>query len=207
MPRHSEIRLGGRGAVLVPTFHWTGHPLVSDRPLLLVYPAGPGLPLTPAAVGGDRLAGVLGRTRAVLPRLLANEQTTGSAARHVGISNATASEHPAALRGARGAVRTGYGPDRRSTSGFAALVDPPVTPPGKYFGQARNHRLCCHPTAALVVSFSFTQVAGTGVRGRAARAFRCRVGRWSGGGLPGRRSGLPGRNIRCRRVPGAARNE
>ena len=103
MPRHSEIRLGGRGAVLVPTFHWTGHPLVSDRPLLLVYPAGPGLPLTPAAVGGDRLAGVLGRTRADLPRLLANEQTTGSAARHLGISNATASEHAAALRGARGA--------------------------------------------------------------------------------------------------------
>ncbi|WP_413755796.1 ArsR/SmtB family transcription factor [Streptomyces sp. MMBL 11-3] len=102
-PRHSEVRLEGRGAVLVPTFHWLGKPLVSDRPdrpLLLVYPAGPGLPLTPTAADGDPLAGVLGRTRAGFLRLLSEEQTTGSAARRLGISDATASEHAAALRAA-----------------------------------------------------------------------------------------------------------
>ncbi|MFE3768045.1 ArsR/SmtB family transcription factor [Streptomyces sp. NPDC059122] len=104
-PVARNIKLGGRGVVLLPTFHWTGHPLIadlSDRPLYLTYPAGPGLPLSPAGAGGrdDALAGVLGRTRADILLLLADEHTTSGLARRLGVSNATTSAHTAALRGA-----------------------------------------------------------------------------------------------------------
>ncbi|MER5432066.1 helix-turn-helix domain-containing protein [Streptomyces sp. NPDC002588] len=100
-PRHRDIRLGGQGAVLVPTFHWTGYPLVSDRPgqpVLLVYPAGSGLAFPPATSIGDTLANILGQTRANLLRLLSDEHTTSDAARRLGVSNATVSEHTTALR-------------------------------------------------------------------------------------------------------------
>ncbi|MEU1628143.1 winged helix-turn-helix domain-containing protein [Streptomyces sp. NPDC020096] len=99
-----DIKLNGRGVVLLPTFHWTGHPLISDlpdRPLILTYPAGPGLPLSPAGASGtDALAGVLGRTRVEILLLLAEEHTTSELARRLNVSNATASAHTAALRGA-----------------------------------------------------------------------------------------------------------
>ncbi|WP_431042078.1 ArsR family transcriptional regulator [Streptomyces sp. P1-3] len=100
-----DIELGGRGLVLVPTFHWTGHPVVADlpaRPPHLTYPAGPGLPLTPTGAGGtaDPLAEVFGRTRFETLLLLAEEHTTSGLARRLGVSNATASAHAAALRGA-----------------------------------------------------------------------------------------------------------
>ncbi|KUJ65231.1 regulator [Streptomyces albus subsp. albus] len=104
-PVEGDIRPGGRGVLLFPTFHWTGHPLICDRPdgpLFLTYPAGPGLPLTPAGAGGTEqaLAGVLGRTRLEALLLLADEHTTSDLARRLGVSNATASAHTAALRGA-----------------------------------------------------------------------------------------------------------
>ncbi|MFD7239242.1 ArsR/SmtB family transcription factor [Streptomyces syringium] len=100
-----DIELGGRGVLLLPTFHWTGCPVIADlpgRPLALTYPAGPGLPLPPtgAADGQDALAGVLGRTRVDLLLLLGEEHTTSALARRVGVSNATVSAHTAALRGA-----------------------------------------------------------------------------------------------------------
>ncbi|WP_331766238.1 winged helix-turn-helix domain-containing protein [Embleya sp. NBC_00896] len=103
-----DIKPRGRGMVLLPTFHWTGHPLVSlvpDRPLVVTYPAGPGLPLSPDGVGAagsaeDALAGVLGRTRVDVLFLLAEEHTTGDLARRLGVSAATASTHATALRGA-----------------------------------------------------------------------------------------------------------
>ncbi|MFD5395192.1 ArsR/SmtB family transcription factor [Streptomyces sp. NPDC127097] len=104
-PYEHDIELRGRGVLLLPTFHWTGHPLISDlpdRPVAVTYPAGPGLPLSPAgAVGTDEaLAGVLGRTRFDILLLLADEHTTGELARRLNVSNATASAHTAALRGA-----------------------------------------------------------------------------------------------------------
>ncbi|MFJ9414543.1 ArsR/SmtB family transcription factor [Streptomyces sp. NPDC101227] len=104
-PADRDIALAGRGLVLVPTFHWTGHPLLSDlpdRPLHLTYPAGTGLPLTPAGADGtdDALAAVLGRTRLDILHRLADEHTTSGLARGLGVSNATASAHTAALRGA-----------------------------------------------------------------------------------------------------------
>ncbi|WP_052229776.1 helix-turn-helix domain-containing protein [Streptomyces sp. CT34] len=104
-PVDRETALGGRGLVLVPTFHWTGHPVLADlpdHPLYLTYPAGPGLPLPPAVAGtsDDALAGVLGRTRADVLLLLAEELTTSALARRLRVSNATASAHAAALRAA-----------------------------------------------------------------------------------------------------------
>nr|WP_243275172.1 helix-turn-helix domain-containing protein [Streptomyces albus] len=103
-PRESDWTLSGRGLVLHPTFHWTGHPLVADLPdgpLRVTYPAGPGLPLAPDPDGGphDALARLLGRTRLAILLLLAEEHTTSGVARRLRISNATASAHTAALRG------------------------------------------------------------------------------------------------------------
>ncbi|MEU6620100.1 helix-turn-helix domain-containing protein [Streptomyces litmocidini] len=98
-----EVRLAGRGLVLLPTFHWRGGPLVQDlpdRPVVLAYPAGGGLPLAPSGPGEDALAGVLGRTRAELLRVLTEPRTTTELARRLGVSNATASAHAAALRAA-----------------------------------------------------------------------------------------------------------
>ncbi|MGW9075614.1 ArsR family transcriptional regulator [Streptomyces kronopolitis] len=104
-PVTQGIALGGRGVLLMPTFHWTGHPLLSDlpgRPLTVTFPAGPGLPLPAggAADADQALAAVLGRTRAEMLALLAEEHTTGGLARRLAVSDATASAHAAALRGA-----------------------------------------------------------------------------------------------------------
>ncbi|MEU8784397.1 winged helix-turn-helix domain-containing protein [Streptomyces sp. NPDC048637] len=104
-PYDDDIELRGRGVLLLPTFHWTGHPLISDlpdRPVAVTYPAGPGLPLSPAEAAGsdEALAGVLGRTRFGILLLLAEEHTTSALARRLKVSNATASTHTAALRGA-----------------------------------------------------------------------------------------------------------
>ncbi|GHG53821.1 ArsR/SmtB family transcription factor [Streptomyces griseocarneus] len=104
-PGPQDVSLHGRGLVLVPTFHWTGHPVVADPPdgpLFLTYPAGPGLPLSATGAPGteEALAAVLGRTRLAALFLLAEEHTTGDLARRLGVSDATASAHAAALRGA-----------------------------------------------------------------------------------------------------------
>ncbi|MDT0466628.1 ArsR/SmtB family transcription factor [Streptomyces gibsoniae] len=100
-PGRRDIRPDGRGLLLLPTFHWTGHPLISDlpdHPVALTYPAGPGLPLPLASE--NALSDVLGRTRLAILLLLDREHTTGDLARRLGVSNATASAHTAALRGA-----------------------------------------------------------------------------------------------------------
>ncbi|MFE0172270.1 helix-turn-helix domain-containing protein [Streptomyces sp. NPDC059002] len=104
-PGVREVRLDGRGLILRPTFHWRSGPLIQDlpdRPVVLTYPAGGGLPLLPD--GGDaldeRLAGVLGRTRLALLRSLDQARTTTGLARRIGVSSATASAHASALRGA-----------------------------------------------------------------------------------------------------------
>ncbi|MGW0750752.1 ArsR/SmtB family transcription factor [Streptomyces sp. NPDC002587] len=99
-----EVRLGGRGLILLPTFHWRRGPLVQDlpdRPAVLAYPAGRGLPPGPGRGGPDEpLAGVLGRTRLALLRSLDEARTTTGLARRIGVSNATASAHASALRAA-----------------------------------------------------------------------------------------------------------
>ncbi|MFE8936951.1 ArsR/SmtB family transcription factor [Streptomyces sp. NPDC007872] len=99
-----EVRLAGRGLVLLPTFHWRGGPLVQDppgRPVVLALPAGRGLPLAApdGAPPGEALAGILGRNRAALLHALSDgPRTTTDLARRLGVSNATASSHTQALR-------------------------------------------------------------------------------------------------------------
>ncbi|WP_069884946.1 helix-turn-helix domain-containing protein [Streptomyces luteocolor] len=105
-PWERDVELRGRGLVLVPTFHWTGPPLLAEAPGRaphLTCPAGTGLPLTPDGLAGDAedaLAGVLGRTRADMLLRLAEAHTTSRLARRLGVSNATVSAHAAALRAA-----------------------------------------------------------------------------------------------------------
>ncbi|MGW6567471.1 ArsR/SmtB family transcription factor [Streptomyces sp. NPDC054975] len=124
-----EIALTGRGLLLLPTFHWTGHPLVQDlpdRPVVVTYAAGPGLPLTPDVSPGtdDSLAAVLGRTRLELLRALSTPHTTTTLARRLGISNATTSSHTAALRGAGliTTARSGRSVEHRRTALGTMLV-------------------------------------------------------------------------------------
>ncbi|MFF8833462.1 ArsR family transcriptional regulator [Streptomyces sp. NPDC015131] len=102
-----EIRLGGRGLVLRPTFHWRHGPLVQDlpgRPVALALPVGRGVPPVPdqdPGAGGEPLAGVLGRTRLALLRSLdEGGATTTGLARRLGVGAATASAHASALRAA-----------------------------------------------------------------------------------------------------------
>ncbi|WP_063752674.1 ArsR/SmtB family transcription factor [Streptomyces natalensis] len=129
-PTDRTLTLQGRGLVLVPTFHWTGHPLIADPPggpLHLTYPAGTGLPPTPPGPGGDphnALSGVLGHTRADALHHLADPHTTTQLARRLRISNATASAHTAALRAAGliTTTRTGRSVLHRRTALGSLLV-------------------------------------------------------------------------------------
>jgi DNA-binding transcriptional ArsR family regulator len=102
--RPREVRLGGRGLLLLPSFHWTGGPLLSDlpgRPVAVTYPAGAGfLPQPDGSAGPEALAKVIGNTRVELLHLLADEHTTSELARRLRVSAATVSAHTAALRGA-----------------------------------------------------------------------------------------------------------
>jgi DNA-binding transcriptional ArsR family regulator len=103
-PFHRHAVPGGQGLTLLPTFHWPDGPLfgsVHGAPALLVYSAGPGIPLVPAAAAHhDALAPVLGATRARALRLLSDPLTTTELAHELGISLGTASTHAAALRDA-----------------------------------------------------------------------------------------------------------
>src|ERR1700760_1211276 len=60
-PYERDIHLDGRGLVLLPTFHWPGMPIAADlpgQPVLLAYPAGPGLPVQPPGAHPDPLPAV-----------------------------------------------------------------------------------------------------------------------------------------------------
>ncbi|MER7705688.1 ArsR family transcriptional regulator [Kitasatospora sp. NPDC097605] len=123
-----DVRPDGRGLLLLPTFHHPAGPLLQDVPgraPVLTYPAGPGLPPTAAgpAEPGEALAAVLGRTRLLTLRLLAEPRTTTSLARALRVSNATASSQAAALRraGLATTTRTGRSVTHRRTA-LGALV-------------------------------------------------------------------------------------
>lgn len=114
---------GRAGMVLLPSFHWTGLPLVAELPdgtMVITYPASPGWPITavPAPNRGDGLAQVLGRTRAEILAARSSERTTTDLARRLGISNATASAHLSALRqaGLVSSARTGRSVGHRRTA-------------------------------------------------------------------------------------------
>ncbi|MFE6866606.1 ArsR/SmtB family transcription factor [Kitasatospora sp. NPDC057692] len=124
-----DVRLDGRGLLLLPTFHHPAGPLLHDaphRPAVLTYPAGPGLPPVAGhpAAPAEALAAVLGRTRLDALRLLAEPRTTSGLARALGVSNATASSQAAALRtaGLAATTRTGRSVTHRRTALGALLA-------------------------------------------------------------------------------------
>ncbi|MFJ7497805.1 hypothetical protein ACIQZB_43310 [Streptomyces sp. NPDC097727] len=94
------VRLGGRGLVLLPSFHWTGGALLSDipdRPVAVTYPAGAGVLPTDGSAGPEALVQVIGDTSVELLHLLAEEHTTTRLARQL---RQRGPAHTAALRGA-----------------------------------------------------------------------------------------------------------
>ncbi|GLF96928.1 ArsR/SmtB family transcription factor [Streptomyces yaizuensis] len=106
-PVDSELRLEGRGLRLVPSFFCRGTPITlrdTTRSPVLVYPVARSITaLEPAPVAGtDRLARLLGRTRAAALYMIADaEHTTGNEiARRLEISPASVSEHATVLRDA-----------------------------------------------------------------------------------------------------------
>lgn len=107
-----EYDLGGSGLLLMPSAFWTGPPLfmAGDGVRLqsaLLYAAQPnGQAADPDAgplageAENDNLATLIGPTRAVVLRALAEPRGTADLARAVGISPASASEHAKVLRNA-----------------------------------------------------------------------------------------------------------
>jgi DNA-binding transcriptional ArsR family regulator len=104
-PATRDVRLGGRGILLVPSVFAGPRPrvlLLPDRPALVVYQAG-----SPATLAGRMApdAGVgrlIGRTRAAVLHRVARvgRHTTSTIARDLGISVSSSSEHLTALRAA-----------------------------------------------------------------------------------------------------------
>jgi DNA-binding transcriptional ArsR family regulator len=112
------MELDGEGLQLMPSAFWRGLPAFAIRPAVrggnaLIYPAAPITPgevtdpepLEPRAATAERLAGLLGRTRAAALHALRQPRTTTDLAGQLAISLASASEHTRTLREAN-LVRT-----------------------------------------------------------------------------------------------------
>jgi DNA-binding transcriptional ArsR family regulator len=105
-PVDRDLYLDGRGLVLVPSvFCWRTPVTLVDPELrpVLVYPVspGPGWHLSPAErIPGpeDRLAHLLGHSRAAALRVIEDGCTTGELARRIGVTPPTASQHATILR-------------------------------------------------------------------------------------------------------------
>ncbi|WP_165978057.1 ArsR/SmtB family transcription factor [Actinomadura darangshiensis] len=99
--RGGDVRLGGRGLLLMPSLFVTGpRVLISgDGPAAVVVPVSRPFAGTSAL---DALPQVFGRTRAAVIQLVGadGELTTGALAARLGVSAASASQHATALRGA-----------------------------------------------------------------------------------------------------------
>ncbi|MES9604437.1 helix-turn-helix domain-containing protein [Actinomadura sp. NPDC000929] len=97
--RDGDVRLGGRGLLLMPSVFVTGPRVLvgGDGPATVVVPSS-----RPLSGTGDTLPQVFGRTRAAVIRLVGadGELTTGTLAARLGVSAASASQHATALRGA-----------------------------------------------------------------------------------------------------------
>lgn len=103
-PRSHEIRLGGRGLTLVPSFFCVGDPVTlidEELPPTLVFPARP-LRRDPAAEERTvfHLAQVIGRTRARILVALRTPLSTSVLAESIGMSLASASQQVTLLRNA-----------------------------------------------------------------------------------------------------------
>ncbi|MEU6211751.1 DUF5937 family protein [Streptomyces sp. NPDC047023] len=102
-PPHYEVRLGGRGLLLMPSPFWTGRPLVAEHPegpYVLLYPAMTPLPLVGPGPAAGALDALLGRTRAAVLQQLVQRRTTSELARDLDISLPSVSEHTRTLRAA-----------------------------------------------------------------------------------------------------------
>ncbi|CAM5517586.1 transcriptional regulator [Streptomyces avidinii] len=103
-PPDYDVRLGGRGLILMPSSFWTGRPLLAAHPdgaHVLLYPALTPLPLTaPDRAADGALDALLGRTRAAVLQSLLQRRTTSELARDLGISLPSVSEHTRTLRAA-----------------------------------------------------------------------------------------------------------
>ncbi|WP_079025758.1 ArsR/SmtB family transcription factor [Streptomyces yangpuensis] len=98
-----EIRLAGRGLLLMPSPFWTGRPLLAEHPSgrpVLLYPAMTPLPLVGPGPAEGALDALLGRTRAAVLQLLVQQRTTSELARDLDISLPSVSEHTRTLRAA-----------------------------------------------------------------------------------------------------------
>ncbi|MFE2041550.1 ArsR/SmtB family transcription factor [Streptomyces sp. NPDC059477] len=99
-----DLRLGGRGILLVPSYFLLQRPLSFADPGLppvLVYPLVHEAPATPAAVRERAaLAALLGPARAAALRAVVHGATTGEIARAAGVSLSAASRHATVLRDA-----------------------------------------------------------------------------------------------------------
>jgi DNA-binding transcriptional ArsR family regulator len=100
-----DVPSAGNGLILMPSAFWTGQPMLThdrqnpaDR--ILIYPASPPHARSAADTQrhGDPLASLLGATRAKVFRALILPLTTHGIADRLRISNASASQHAAALR-------------------------------------------------------------------------------------------------------------
>ncbi|MEW2256789.1 helix-turn-helix domain-containing protein [Streptomyces sp. NPDC047869] len=96
-----DIRIAGRGMVLMPTLFGRGAQTMIDasRPPLLVYPARGRATLseTPPPVTDRALVRLLGRPRARLLRLLAEPASTTELAHRLGVTPGAVSQHLAVL--------------------------------------------------------------------------------------------------------------
>ncbi|MEH1128613.1 ArsR/SmtB family transcription factor [Micromonospora sp. CPCC 206061] len=101
-PTSRELRLDGRGLLLVPSFFCCGAAITLVDPTLppvLVYPVDRLGGLASRASGGA-LAALVGRTRAQVLEVVGDGALTSEVARRLGISPAAASQHTTVLRNA-----------------------------------------------------------------------------------------------------------
>ncbi|GAA2686463.1 winged helix-turn-helix domain-containing protein [Actinosynnema pretiosum subsp. pretiosum] len=103
-PVDRDLRLGGRGLVLIPSYFCVFHPVALADPALppvLVFPIRNSSRLLGVErAGGDHVSALLGATRAAVLRAAVGGPTTGGLARRLGVSPATVSHHTGVLRDA-----------------------------------------------------------------------------------------------------------
>lgn len=108
VPQHrdQEIRLGGRGLVLIPSFFAVNQPMTMFDPQLppvLIYPV-PRTAETVTVLDEEHslaLSALIGQTRAAMLEAIQNACSTTDLAKRAGVSPASASEHASIMRAAQ----------------------------------------------------------------------------------------------------------
>lgn len=101
-PFDRDLRLDGRGLVLIPCYFCLFHPVALADPLLrpvLMFPIRPASRLLAGGHGsGDHVSALLGTTRATILRSVVDGSTTTRLARLARVTPATVSHHTSVLR-------------------------------------------------------------------------------------------------------------